>query len=199
MIKTMANVNEIVPFILRWEGGFVDDPTDKGGATNMGVTIGTWQQVGYDKDGDGDIDVDDLKLLTKDDVVNRVLKPHYWDRWKADRINNQSIANILVDWVWASGAHGIKNPQRILNVTPDGVVGEKTLSVLNNYPDQKALFAKIFQSRVDFINGIVNRSVAAYEQKIGRKATEKELLKYTQKRFLNGWMNRLNELKYSEQ
>lgn len=195
----MANVNEIVPFIMRWEGGFVDDPTDKGGATNMGVTIGTWKQVGYDKDGDGDIDVDDLKLLTKDDVVNRVLKPHYWDRWKADRINNQSISNILVDWVWASGAHGIKNPQRILNVTPDGIVGDKTLSALNNYPNQKELFAKIFQSRVDFINGIVERSVASYEQKIGRKATEKELLKYTQKRFLNGWMNRLNELKYSEQ
>jgi hypothetical protein len=61
------------------------------------------------------------------------------------------------------------------------------------------LFAKIFQSRVDFINGIVERSVAAYEKEIGRKATEKELLKYTQKRFLNGWMNRLNELKYIEQ
>lgn len=195
----MADVNKIVPFILKWEGGFVNDPTDKGGATNMGVTIGTWKQVGYDKDGDGDIDVDDLKQLTKDDVVNRVLKPHYWDRWKADRINNQSIANILVDWVWASGANGVKNPQRILNVTPDGIVGEKTLSALNNYPDQKALFAKIFQSRVDFINSIGHHSVVAYEQKIGRKATEKELLKYTQKRFLKGWMNRLNELKYSEQ
>ena len=48
----------------------------------MGVTISTWKQVGYDKDGDGDIDVNDLHLLTRDDVVNRVLKPHYWDRWR---------------------------------------------------------------------------------------------------------------------
>lgn len=32
----MANVNEFAPFILKWEGGFVDDPVDLGGATNMG-------------------------------------------------------------------------------------------------------------------------------------------------------------------
>ena len=193
----MADLNKIVPMIFKWEGGFVNDPTDRGGATNMGVTIGTWKQTGYDKDGDGDIDVDDLKLLTKDDVVSRVLRPHYWNRWKADRINSQSVANILVDWVWGSGVHGIKIPQRILNVVQDGIVGEKTLAALNNYPDQKELFGKIFQARVDFINGIVERSVSDYEKKIGRKAPESELLKYTQKRFLKGWMNRLNDFKYT--
>ncbi len=69
----MANANILLPFILRWEGGFVNDPTDRGGATNKGVTITTWRQVGYDKDGDGDIDVKDLKLLSVDDV--RLLFP----------------------------------------------------------------------------------------------------------------------------
>jgi len=68
----MANVYKLAPWILKWEGGFVNDPDDLGGATNMGVTIGTWKSCGYDKDGDGDIDVDDLRLLTREDVVNRV-------------------------------------------------------------------------------------------------------------------------------
>lgn len=190
----MANANILLPFILRWEGGFVNDPTDRGGATNKGVTITTWRQVGYDKDGDGDIDVNDLKLLTNEDVRDRVLVPHYWNRWKADTINDQKIANILVDWVWASGSHGIKIPQRLLGVNVDGIVGPKTIEAVN-FADPKSLFLAIYDERVKFINNIVERSVSEYEKKIGRKATETELLKYTQKRFRKGWLNRLSELK----
>lgn len=76
----MAKAEILLPYILKWEGGFVDDPLDNGGATNKGVTISTWKQTGYDKDGDGDIDINDLKQLTNADVLNKVLKPHYWDR-----------------------------------------------------------------------------------------------------------------------
>jgi lysozyme family protein len=32
-----------LPFILRWEGGFVDDPDDRGGRTNKGVTQAVYQ------------------------------------------------------------------------------------------------------------------------------------------------------------
>jgi hypothetical protein len=49
----MADLKIFLPKILKWEGGFVNDPADPGGATNMGVTISTWRQVGYDKTGDG--------------------------------------------------------------------------------------------------------------------------------------------------
>lgn len=190
----MANVDVLLPYILKWEGGFVNDPADAGGATNKGVTIATWRQVGYDKDGDGDIDVADLKLLTNADVRNRVLKPAYWDRWKADQINSQKIANILVDWVWGSGKHGIVIPQRLLGVKPDGIVGNKTLAAVN-FADPDQLFDAIFRARVDFLHEITRNSIAKYERKIGRKATERELMKYTNKRFLNGWLNRLNDIK----
>ena len=172
----MANVNQLAPFILKWEGGFVNDPADLGGATNMGVTIGAWKSCGYDKDGDGDIDVDDLRLLTREDVVNRVLKPHYWDRWKADDIKSQSVANILVDWVWASGAHGIKIPQRLLGVSVDGIVGPKTLAAVNAR-NPRELFDMIKIARFDFIEDICRK----------RPANNK---------FKRGWMNRVNDIAY---
>ena len=190
----MANVDILLPFILKWEGGFVNDPADSGGATNKGVTIATWKRCGYDNDGDGDIDVADLKLISNNDVRNRVLKPAYWDRWKADNIHSQKIANILVDWVWGSGKHGIVIPQRLLGVNPDGIVGDKTLSAVN-FADPDQLFDAIYNARVKFLKDITASSIAAYEKKIGRKATEQELMKHTNKRFLKGWLRRLADIK----
>ena len=173
----MANVNDLAPLILKWEGGFVNDPKDRGGATSMGVTLNTWKRVGYDKDKDGDIDVKDLKLLSKEDVVKKVLKPYYWDKWRADEINNQSIANILVDWVYTSGKYGITKVQAMLNLKPDGVVGNKTLSAINDYPNQRQLFQRIKNERLAFIDRIVKNNPS-------------------QRRFLKGWKNRVNAFKY---
>lgn len=173
----MAQCEILFPFILSWEGGFVDDPDDHGGATNQGVTISTWRKVGYDKDGDADIDVDDLRLLTVDDVYHRVLKPHYWNRCRADKINSQAIANILVDWVWASGAWAIKYTQQILGLQADGIVGPKTLAAINE-ANPETLFNDIWSRR--------ERHFRACAAQPG------------QAKFLKGWLRRLHSITYSE-
>jgi len=173
----MANIQQLVPILFKWEGGYVNDPADLGGATNKGVTLSTWKQQGYDKNGDGVIDVEDLKLISNDDVVERILRPHYWNRWQADRIRSQALANILVDWVWGSGRWGIVIPQRILKVKQDGFVGEETLSALNRHPDPKALFEEIKQERKAFLERI----------SVSRPANW---------RFLKGWLNRLNDFRW---
>lgn len=174
----MANIDILLPWILSFEGGFSNHPSDKGGATNKGVTIATWRSVGYDKDGDGDIDVRDLKLISERDVRDRVLKPHYWDRWKADYITSQSVANICVDWVWGSGKPGITGVQRLLGVTADGVVGPKTLQALNAR-DPRQLFDAIKRTRREFIAGIIRRSPS-------------------QKVFESGWLRRLEAIGFGE-
>ena len=168
-----TSVEKVAPFVLEHEGGFVNDPLDRGGATNKGVTIAVWKAQGYDKDGDRDIDVADLKLITVEDATN-IMKKNYWDRWKAEQIKNQAIANTLVDWVWGSGAWGIKIPQRILGVKDDGIVGNKTLEALNNQ-DPKKFLEKLYLARFNFLDGIV--------------ASKKK-----KKRFIKGWKNRMNDL-----
>jgi lysozyme family protein len=185
---TMAKIDVLLPFILRWEGGFANDPVDAGGATNKGVTIGTFRQF-YGKDAT----VEQLKNIT-DAQWMHILKKGYWDRWQADEIHSQKIANILVDWVWGSGVYGIKIPQCILGVKEDGIVGQKTLQAVN-FADPNELFEAIYQARVKYFNDIVASSIAKYEATIGRKATEAELLKHTNKRFLKGWLNRLESIK----
>ena len=174
----MANINQFIPFLLKWEGGFVNDPLDLGGATNMGVTLKTWQRVGYDKNGDDLIDEEDLKLIFRQDLIESVLRPHYWDRWQADRIINQSIAHILVDWLWMSGMVGIKTPQQILQVEADGIVGPKTLAAINNHPSQEDLFETIKSERKAYIEKIC----------LNRPAN---------KRFKKGWLNRLADIKFT--
>lgn len=174
----MAKIDILFPFILSWERGFVNDPTDTGGATNKGVTISTWRKVGYDKDGDGDIDVDDLRLLSDEDVKNRVLRPHYWNRWKADDIVCQALANILVDWVWCSGKWGIIIPQRILGVKQDGIVGVKTLNALNSFPVPEELFNSIQEDRLKFVDDIVKCNKS-------------------QKKYIRGWKRRINSITFT--
>jgi lysozyme family protein len=171
----MALLKSFVEKILAWEGnGFFVLKNDKGGPTKMGITIGTWQQIGYDKDKDGDIDVDDLKAIDAKDYELVVQK--FWDRWKGDQIKNQSIAEILVDWVWTSGSHGIEIPQRLLGVTPDGNVGPKTIAALNAQVPA-VIFQRIKEARGAFYDRIVKNNPS-------------------QRKWIKGWHNRNNSFKF---
>ena len=168
----MANHLLLIPKVLKWEGGFINHPNDKGGATNKGVTLSTFRKYfGKTKT------VNDLKNITNEQW-QYIFKNGFWDRWKADLIKNQSIAELLVDWLYNSGTLGIKYPQQVLGVVPDGVVGQKTLSAINNYPNQEELFYKLWNRRKKHYEDIVKRNPS-------------------QKVFFNGWMNRLNSFKYN--
>ncbi|MDR0825305.1 MAG: peptidoglycan domain protein [Prevotella sp.] len=174
----MADINKLVPFILKWEGGYVNDPDDAGGATNKGVTFVTLTSYRKRK-GHPKPSINDLKNISDAEWTD-ILKSLYWDKWLADEIPNQSVANILVDWVWASGGYGIKLPQKILGVTVDGIVGDKTLSAVNNYPYQQELFDKLKQERFAFIERIIKSRPA-------------------NKKFRQGWINRINDFKFNGQ
>lgn len=169
----MAKVEILAPYIKKWEGGFANDPADRGGATNKGVTIATFEAYCKAKSLPRP-SVERLKRMTDAEWLD-ILKTMFWDKWQADKIKSQKLANILVDWVWGSGVYGIKIPQRILGVKQDGIVGDETLKALNAQDPDK-LFQAIYEARKKYLNDIT----------ISRPAN---------KRFLRGWLNRLEDIR----
>lgn len=189
----MARVESIAPFILKWETGttgigltneqlfekaklkgFANDPDDLGGATMCGVTFATFtdycRRKGYPRPT-----IVRLKAIKYKEWLE-ILKTMFWDKWKADQINNESIAIILVDWVWGSGKYGITIPQKAIGVTADGIVGPKTIAAVNA-KDPKQLFDLIRKERLAYIERICRSRPAN--------------LKYKK-----GWLNRLNDIKF---
>lgn len=166
----MADAQKLIPFILKWEGGFANHPLDKGGPTNKGITFNTYRAF-YP----GAM-VEDLKEMTDDQWFN-IFVTGYWDLWRADELKNQSIANIVVDWAWASGPiTSIKQVQRILGVKADGIVGPTTLRAINN-TNQQELFNDIKAARYRFVESIIARDPS---QAVFRK----------------GWQNRINDIHF---
>lgn len=173
----MADYKELKPFILRWEGGYADDPADSGGATNRGVTLATYRAYRRKK-GLPAPAAADLKRLT-DAEWDEIFVGSYWNRWKADRIECQSVADLLVDWVWCSGAYGVKIPQYLLGVAADGIVGERTLAALNGWKKgQRDLFGRLKEERAAFIGRICKSNPR-------------------NRKFKNGWLNRIDALKWN--
>lgn len=169
----MAKVEILAPYIKKWEGGFANDPADRGGATNKGVTIATFEAYCKAKSLPRP-NVERLKGMTDGEWLD-ILKTMFWDKWQADKIKSQKLANILVDWVWGSGVYGIKIPQRILGVKQDGIVGDETLKALNAQNPDK-LFQVIYEARKKYLNDItISRPI--------------------NKRFLKGWLNRLEDIR----
>lgn len=169
----MADAKKLKPFILRWEGGYSNRRNDRGGATNKGITIATFRHF-Y---GTG-ATVEQLKALT-DEQWMTIFLGGYWNPFMADSIINQSVANICVDWAWASGTGtAIRKVQSLVGVKEDGIVGVQTLSAINK-ANQRRLFSKIKSARLQFVEAIVRRDP-------------------TQKENLKGWRNRINALSFAE-
>lgn len=169
-IQTMADYKQLKPIVLKYEGGYAGN-IDGMTCTMKGVTLATFRKYfGRNKT------CKDLKNIT-DWQWDYIFKRGFWDKWQADSIDNQAIANLVVDWTWGSGIWGIKYPQRVLGVKDDGIVGPKTLAAINEHPNKEELFNQLWEKRERHF-----RSIA-----VGYKT-----------KFLNGWLNRLNAFKYFE-
>ena len=125
----MLSVETIAKDIVAREGGFVNDPDDPGGATKYGVTIHTMRHLGLDLDRDGDIDVQDVKMLTREQAEAIFIK-HYFEKPGIARLPEPLQASVFDMYVNAGG-NAVKILQRLLrqmgqDITVDGAIGPQT-------------------------------------------------------------------------
>ncbi|HEX9858084.1 MAG TPA: holin-associated N-acetylmuramidase [Paracoccaceae bacterium] len=126
----MKSVRGIAEEIVAREGGYVNDPADPGGATNHGVTIHTMRRLGLDLTGDGQVNVADVKVLTRAQAVDIFIE-HYFRRPGIAALPEALQASVFDMYVNA-GANAVKVLQRLLTglgqaCAADGAIGPGTV------------------------------------------------------------------------
>ena len=173
----MADFNAFFPTLLKHEGGFVNDPVDPGGATNKGITLGTFRL--YAKSLlQLEPTLDNLRALS-DAQAAVIYKTCYWNAVHGDAIALQPLAEILFDFQVNAGSNATKLLQRVLNdqkpalqLPADGKFGAATLEALLA-ADQRDLYARYKQGRRDYYRRLVDAKPA-----LGK--------------FLKGWLARVD-------
>lgn len=112
--------------VLEYEGGYVDHPSDPGGATNMGITRQTlfeWRGQPVSKE--------DVRRLTRKEAGD-IYKARYWDKVQGDEWP-EGIAFMLFDAAVNHGpARAVIFAQEAVRVSADGVLGPITKRALLN-------------------------------------------------------------------
>lgn len=174
------------------EGGYVNDPNDKGGETYGGIARNYnpnwpgWTSIDYTKRVKGPI-----KRYTKFPELDYLVYDFYkklWDKNYFGSIKSQEVADILFDWYVNSGSNAFytkstktNGVQEILNklfnakVSQDGAMGMQTVNAINAV-DPVKLQHELKNERLIFYNNIIANDPSQIV-------------------FKDGWLNRLNHFK----
>jgi|TARA_R110000868_G_scaffold96356_1_gene265111 lysozyme family protein len=161
----ISNWQKSFELMLKSEGGYVNNPADPGGMTNLGVTKATWENwVGRESDEA------EMRGLTPE-KVEPLYKKKYWDAVRGDELP-PGISYLCFDFAVNAGAgRSIKTLQTAVGVTPDGGFGPLTLAAVQAI-DPVELIEKFSQAKEDFYRSL------------GTFAT-----------FGKGWLNRVADVK----
>lgn len=113
-----------VDFTFTQEGGFVDNPNDPGGATNLGITLETledWENA--------DLPVSAIRSLARP-LAEQIYHKNYWLKMSCDKLPPGVDLMVFDSGVNIGPARAIDQLQDALVVTQDGNIGPKTLAAL---------------------------------------------------------------------
>lgn len=170
-------------FVAKFEGGFVNHPSDPGGATNYGVSLRFLQQQGLavgDIDGDGDIDIDDIRSLTPETAAD-ILKANFWTPLRLDNLP-EPLALALYDTAVNMGPGTARRlAQKALGVEVDGKWGPQTLAAFMRCDARETALAVVRLRRGSYTALVANnrRLESFYTGWMRRMhALERELMTY---------------------
>lgn len=135
--------DDIFNEILGKEGGYVNNPDDKGGPTNWGITQAVARAHGY---------AGDMRNLTRDQAL-AILTADYWTGPRFDQVSaiSPNVAAELCDTAVNMGpAVAAKFFQRSLNVfnnqgaiypdiTADGQIGPRTIAAFRSFVSTRGI------------------------------------------------------------
>lgn len=134
------NFEKAIVHILKFEGGYVNDPKDPGGETKYGISKRAYPKV-------------DIKKLTVDEAKN-IYYNDYWLKSKCDKMNYK-VATVVFDMAVNAGVKtSAKILQRALGVSSDGIIGPITLSVLKGAHND--LFLDVSKERMKYYTKLSN-------------------------------------------
>ncbi len=122
---------EIIEVVLAHEGGFVDDPDDKGGATNWGVTQAVWEDFLEDE-----FTSEDVKGFTREQAIE-LYEEEFWIPSQAEKLPAE-VREVYFDMCVN---HGQRNAVKILqtcvnskggNLEVDGGIGPNTIGACSD-------------------------------------------------------------------
>lgn len=162
-------------FIIAKEGGYIDDPYDKGGATKYGISSR------FIKANDLKIkNVQELTLLQAKEIYSIF----FWHPLKIDKINDSTVQLFLFDTAVNCGKEKAvfllqDSINSISHIAVDGKIGNETIGTCNSITSQpkscKLLKQLLLASRISYYMHIINSNES-------------------QRRFLKGWVNRTLEV-----
>ena len=138
------NFDKCFELMLGHEGGYVNNPSDPGGRTNLGVTQRAWET--YLNRSVTEIE---MRGLTPE-TVKPFYKLNYWDKIKGDQLP-AGVDYAAFDLAVNSGVgRAARYLQQIAGTLSDGVIGPKSIEAIKSCDPKQAIEA-ICDMRLDFL------------------------------------------------
>ena len=139
-----ANFPKALAAVLVHEGGYVNNPKDPGGMTNLGCTKTVWEEhCGHP------VDEKAMRALTPADV-GPLYRQKYWDKVKGDDLPS-GVDYVVFDAAINSGpGRAAKWLQACVGVEVDGGIGPKTLAAVRAF-SPKHLIEDYSKRRLSFL------------------------------------------------